>query len=235
MKDHTIQYKGTNILFKNLHETGHNIDRFILDGSLFRRADHNFDFINSWINPGSTVYDIGAYIGSFAIPMHLEGMNVICFEGFPDNEKRLRENCNPYGIETRCVAVSDEEKTIVTKFNDCSNQEPVEREITYVMFDDYMKRCNLEKPDLVKIDIEGMETLALKCMTNLLENVRPVWSLGYHEGIDITFDGYPGWVTKENGGFDFDRFFELDYDVYDQTERKVDSFNGFGEYVCVPK
>ena len=230
-----INYKGHDIEFHDLHESGHNIDKFILEETLFRRPDHNFSNICSTIKKGSLVYDIGAYIGSFAIPMHLEGMRVICFEGFPDNAERLSKNCDPYGIETHCIAVSDQKKTVVTKFNDCSDQEPQDREINYVIFDDYMKEHGLDDPDLVKLDIEGMETLALKGMTNLLEKVRPVWSLGYHEGLEVKFDGYPGWVTKEEGGFDFDKFFHLDYDVYNSIGRKIQSFEGFGEYICIPK
>jgi FkbM family methyltransferase len=235
MINKTISYKGHLINFKNLHEKGHNIDKLIINETLFNREDHCFDPLVKLIEKGSVVYDIGAYIGSFAIPMAIEGMKVICFEGFPDNVKRLKENCYPYNIEVHSIAVSDHKETVTTKFNDCSNQEPQEREIEYVVFDDYVNEKGVEQPSLVKLDIEGMETLALKGMTNLLENIRPVWSLGYHKGINITFEGYPGWVSKENGGFDFDRFFELDYYVYNSRGQRIESFGGFGEYICIPK
>ena len=84
----SIQYKNNEIYFKNLLTEGHNLDKFILNGSLFQRPDHQFNDVLKLISPNSIVYDIGAYIGTFSIPLALENMKVHSFEGFPDNFER---------------------------------------------------------------------------------------------------------------------------------------------------
>ncbi|HUV84594.1 MAG TPA: FkbM family methyltransferase, partial [Methanosarcinales archaeon] len=204
--DKSINYKGHEISFYNLISGHHNIDKFILNGSLFNRPDHKFESIITLLKPNSIVYDIGAYIGSFAIPMTIEGSKVYAFEGFPDNYKRLEKNCLPYNISTYLIAVNNKNDKVKTKFNDCTDTEPQEREIEYCIFDSYIEKINIPKPDLVKLDIEGMETLALFGMTNLLENIRPIWQIGYHKGLEEKFEHYPGFVDISMGGFDFSTF-----------------------------
>ena len=235
-RDATIQYKDHNVQFYNLLEEGNNIDRHIIRGNLYQRADHNFAKILRLMRPQSVVYDIGAYIGTFSITMALEGMKVLAFEGFPDNFDRAQLNCAPYdNIELHLCAVSNAPSTAVTKFNDCTDGEPEEREISYVIFDDYVKEKNLEKPDFVKLDIEGMETLALWGMTDILHNVRPIWQIGYHIGMDISYEGYPGFVKPENGGFDFTSFDKLDYNIYNDHGQRVPTLSAWGEYICIPQ
>jgi len=234
--DAEITYKNNIIKFYDLFETGHNIDKFIMNKQLYTRADHNFEFLLGLIKPNSVVYDVGAYIGTFSIPFALENMRVHTFEGFPDNFHRVKKNCAPYeNITVHLVAVSNENKIIVTKFNDCTAQTPIEREIKFVVFDEYLVENNIEMPDLIKIDIEGMETLALFGMKNLIENVRPVWQIGYHKGLNVKFDGYPGFVNPEDGGFDFNEFVKHGYKIYNEQHREVQGFTVWGEYVCVPE
>lgn len=234
--DSEIMYKSNVIKFYDLFETGHNIDKFVINKGLYSRTDHNFEFLLNKIKPNSVVYDIGAYIGSFSIPFALENMRVYAFEGFPDNYVRMKKNCEIYeNIDVHLVAVNNKNETIKTKFNDCTAQIPIEREIKFVIFDDYLKENNIEKPDLIKLDIEGMETLALFGMINLIENVRPVWQIGYHKGLDVKFDGYPGFVNPEDGGFDFNEFSKNNYRIYNEQHNEVQGFTTWGEYVCVPQ
>jgi len=234
--EYTVKYKGEEIKFYNLLTEGHNIDKLIMKGSVYERVDHKFEYLLKRLEPGSVIYDIGAYIGTFAIPFAIEGMKVHAFEGFPYNYERLKKNCEVYdNIEVNLIAVSNKNATVETKFNDCTNREPESCEINYTIFDEYIEENGIEMPDLVKIDIEGMETLALFGMTNLLENVRPIWQIGYHAGMEIEFDDYPGFVKTKDGGFDFDTFIKLDYDVYDESGKLVNKFTTWGEYLCVPK
>ena len=89
----------------------------------------------------------------------------------------------------------------------------------------------------VKLDIEGMETVALFGMKNLLENIRPIWHIGYHPTVEEKYEHYPGFVPVQEGGFDFDKFRdELDYAVFCyKSGRYVATFSDFGEYLCIPK
>ena len=231
-----ITYKNNTIKFHNLFETGHNIDKFIMNKQLYTRADHNFEFLLNLIKPNSVVFDIGAYIGTFSIPFALEGMFVHSFEGFPDNFERVKGNCLPYNnIIVHLAAVSNKNETILTKFNDCTAQMPLERIIKYVILDEFLSDNFIPEPDLVKVDIEGMETLALFGMKNLIEKVRPVWQIGYHIGLDVKFDGYPGFVHVKDGGFNFDEFTKHGYKIYNEQHNEVQGFTTWGEYVCVPQ
>ena len=134
------------------------------------------------------------------------------------------------------MALSDEKKTVYTKFNDCTDLDPVARQITYVRLDDFMREHSLQKPDLVKLDIEGMETIALFGMKNLLENIRPIWQIGYHPTVEEKYEHYPGFVSVENGGFNFNQFHDnLNYAVFDELGRYCKTFTNFGEYICIPK
>lgn len=235
--DSSIQYKNETIKFYDLLESGHNLDKHIIHKTLYGRQDHKFDKLLKLLKPNSVVYDIGAYIGTFSIPFAIEGMKVHAFEGFPDNYNRCKKNCEAYNnINVKLIAVSNENKTVKTKFNDCTAQdEAKEREIQYVIFDEFLKKNNIEPPDLVKVDIEGMETLALYGMTNLLKNIRPIWQIGYHKGLEVKYDNYPGFVEVEDGGFNFSRFVELGYNVYDESNTLVNDFTTWGEYICIPK
>lgn len=230
-----IKYKNNLIKFYDLFETGHNIDKFILNNQLYSRADHNFNKLLNLIKPNSVIYDIGAYIGSFSIPFALENMKVYAFEGFPDNFERAKKNCFLYkNIIVYLAAVSNKNETIITKFNDCTAQTPSERVIIYVIFDDFLKKNYIPKPDFVKMDIEGMETLALFGMKNLIENIRPIWQIGYHIDLNIKYDGYPGFVHVKDGGFDFNTFKKLGYKIYNEQNNEVQEFTTCGEYLCIP-
>ena len=232
------KYKNHEIQFYDLLTTGHNMDKFILSDSVYDRPDHNFDMILRLLKKGSVVYDLGSYIGTFAIPMAIEDMEVYAFEGFPDNFERCKKNSEPYGVTNYMCAVSDKNYSVESKFNNCMDNEYEVRKINYYRLDDFVESHSLPLPDLVKMDIEGMETIALHGMTNILENVRPIWSMGYHFKFYSTVEGYPGWIDIEDGGFDFQRFHELGYWIFDELGRRnhpsVLQQRG-GEFIFVPE
>ena len=66
MNKKEIFYKNHKIVFHDLLDTGWNMDRWIREGTLFRRPDHNFDNILKLLKPNSVIYDIGSYIGTYA-------------------------------------------------------------------------------------------------------------------------------------------------------------------------
>lgn len=236
-KKHT-SYEDYEINFYDLLETGMNMDKHIIAGTAFHRPDHQFEPLVSLIPRGSVVYDVGSYIGTFAIPMAIEGMRIFAFEGFPDNYERCKRNTSPYNVKNYQVAVSDKNYEVDSKFNNCMDNEYEVRKIKYARLDDYVKEHSIPDPALVKMDIEGMESIALHGMTHLLENVRPIWAMGYHFEFYSTVEGYPGWVDVKDGGFDFQTFDKLDYAIFDEAFRHVpaDILNHRGgEFVFVPK
>ena len=146
-------------------------------------------------------------------------------------------------------ALSNENKKVISKFGDCTatEQEPVE--IEYFMFDEYVQNNKIPSPKLVKMDIEGMESLALLKMKRVLEYSRPIWLIGFHhpgnillENPEQKIEGYAGFVISEEGGFDFDRFKKLGYEIFDLKRHsyctnKEEWFKWGdcnGEYMCIP-
>jgi FkbM family methyltransferase len=233
--DATINYRDTPIKFYDLLDTGYNMDKFIREGSLYTRGDHQFQSLIPHIPKEGVVYDIGAYIGTFSIPMALEGFDVIAFEGFPSNSKRAAKNCVAYpSIDVHNVAVSNKTYEVETKFNDCTDQgERKEALIKYVELDNYVKENNIPNPDFIKLDIEGMETIALFGMKNMIKNVKPIWQICYHADHPEKHEHYPGFVKTQDGGFDFSTLFE-DYNI-SLEGTPVTSFSRWGEYLLVPK
>lgn len=242
--DKSIIYTDTknkqhNINFYDLLKSGHNMDKHIINGSLFQRPDHHFGMLVNLLKPDSVVYDVGAYIGTFSIPMAIEGMQLHAFEGFPDNYTRCMKNTEPYNVINHLCAVSDKEYSVESKFNSCMDDGYEKKDhISYFRLDDFMTNNSLPTPDLVKVDIEGMETIALHGMTNLIENIRPIWQMGYHYKFYSTLEGYPGWVDVEDGGYDFQNFHKLDYLIYDERGRLNDPSvlnRRGGEFIFIPK
>lgn len=233
------------IMFHDLLEQGHNMDAAVRDGSLFSRPDHNYAPLLEYLHPGDVVYDCGAYIGTFSIPMCLEGMMVYSFEAWPDNAARCEKNYAPYdNIESFSVALSNENKTETQQIVHCMdwvNHDSSDfREIRNVRLDDFIIEQNLPDPHLIKMDIEGMESLAMLGCTRLLEEVRPVWQMGYHFRIEhgVDMPSFPGWVDTHNGGFDWRTIEELDYVVCDHHGTEIGSqvlFSRGGEYIFVPR
>ena len=191
-----------------------------------------------WLNafePGDTVLDIGGYIGLVSIPLAFFGGIVHTFEGSPRNYIRVKEICSPLRqIKIHPVALSNQSKQCTTRFNDCIDGEHPEQEVTYQVYDEYARENNISDPKFVKMDIEGMESMALLGMTHLLENIRPVWQIEWHCHINNRYAGYPGFVSHEDGGFDFNKFGALNYTIYDENFKIVKKFDMPTNYFIFP-
>jgi FkbM family methyltransferase len=191
-----------------------------------------------FIRPGDTVLDAGAYIGLISIHFAALGAKVIAIEGSKRNSERLRKMAESFSenIEVHEIAISDKEESCTTKFNDCVDREHPLQEIKYVRYDDYARKMNLPDPSYVKMDIEGMETLALKGMERLIYETRPVWQIEFHKEIPFKYDGYPGYVPTEDGGFDFEEFERNGYVVLDERGKrtKTKHMECFKNYFFVP-
>lgn len=180
----------------------------------------------SFFEPGDTVLDIGANIGVMSIAFALLGGMVHAIEGSARHVCRLRRICAPLrSITVHPVAVSDETRTELGLLDDCAGQMPVQ-EIHFVAYDDYARE-NIPDPRFVKIDIEGMESLALLRMRNLIHNVRPKWQIEYHPSMG-------GFVKLDDDGFDFLEFVRADYRIFDQDMNPVPEMTQDMNYFLLP-
>ncbi|HEB66176.1 MAG TPA: FkbM family methyltransferase [Chloroflexi bacterium] len=155
--------------------------------------------IRRWVRPGWTVYDAGANVGYISLllarAVGSEG-RVFAFEALPANQERWRRNAalNPQGGALRLIPAAVADKTGSARFlvgpSDDTGKaagsagralEYAESvEVPAVSLDDFVYAQGNPPPDLVKMDIEGGEVLALPGMARLLREARPLLFLELH-------------------------------------------------------
>ncbi len=156
--------------------------------------------IKDLIQPGWVVYDVGANIGyislSLAKAVSTAG-HVYAFEALPDNFARVQKNIRLSSLQdtiTPVHAAVIEASHPVTFLVGPSNgmgkvsgsagrQEVVyEQSLTVpgLSLDDYVYQQGNPAPQVVKMDIEGGEVLALPGMRRILDEAHPVMLLELH-------------------------------------------------------
>lgn len=168
------------------------------------------DVVLDLVNSGQTVYDIGANIGYFTLlfakRVGSKG-HVFAFEALPTNVDRLKNNIGINGFEDSVTvvhaAVQDRSgksefligpSTGMGKVAGSGGRSRVEYEesihIDGIAIDDFIDVFGNPSPDIVKIDIEGGEILALPGMDKLLLGRRPILLVELHgfEAAQVTWD-----------------------------------------------
>lgn len=155
--------------------------------------------IEELVRPGQTAYDVGANVGYVSLLLARrvgrEG-TVIAFEPFPANVDRLKQNLSAHAdlahmevvaaavVETAqtvsfLVGASDDTGRVIASAAEApssGNQLPVRG----VALDELVFGQGYPPPQVVKIDIEGGEVAALRGMSRLLRQVRPLILLETH-------------------------------------------------------
>lgn len=152
------------------------------------------------VQPGMVAYDVGANIGYISLLLARQVGNagkVYAFEALPANLERLRANLalNKLGenIVVIPAAVVDSERPVrfligpsggMGKVDGSAGRDGVPYsdsvEVAGLSLDAFVfGRCN-PSPQVVKMDIEGGEILALPGMVRVLEQARPLVLLELH-------------------------------------------------------
>jgi FkbM family methyltransferase len=146
------------------------------------------------------VYDVGAFVGLFAMHCARTADRVICFEPMDVTRKRLLENLalnNFTNVQVRPFGVGESPATLELSFDplmpggasvDATLSEGIRatgaaterRTITITTLDHDAAAERLPAPDLIKIDIEGFELQALRGGANLLRTHHPELYLEMH-------------------------------------------------------
>ncbi len=142
------------------------------------------DYIRSTLPRGGTFVDVGANVGWHTLPAarHIgrEG-RVYAFEPIPSNAASLRRNIELNGlpnviVETRALSDRPGPRAMAMESPHSSNASMAPPgpdspcfEVECVRFDDYVRSRGIGRIDLIKLDIEGAETAALRGMTGLLD------------------------------------------------------------------
>ena len=139
------------------------------------------------IKPGMTVIDIGAHVGYFTrLFSRLVGKRgvVIAFEADINNYNLLNKNTHlKSNVKNYHVAVADKNGTVdffktVDKTGShslvASETRPDKITVSAQTLDDFLAEKAISQVDIIKMDIEGGEPLALKGMTDTLSNNKNI-------------------------------------------------------------
>lgn len=142
----------------------------------------------TFVCPGDAIIDVGAHIGTFAITLWKKsqpGGTVIAFEANPKTFELLEHNIaqNSSAIKAVCCGVSDTKGPLYLKdrgtrkeTNSGADYLVTEKSgdadlvIELVAIDDVIEG----RVDLIKIDVEGMETSVLKSAERTIDKYQPL-------------------------------------------------------------
>jgi len=158
------------------------------------------DAAREFIRPGMIVYDVGANIGYVSLLLAHAARpdgKVFAFEALPANIERIRRNIELNGLENRISliprAVADKGGELTFYVHESVGmgkvagsagrpQEQYQAEITVkaLSLDEFVYQQGNPAPDVVKMDIEGGEVLALPGMKRILAEHQPLLLLELH-------------------------------------------------------
>ena len=157
------------------------------------------DAVGAAVRKGWVAYDIGANIGYISLVLANavgEFGQVIAFEALPTNLDRLRKNLQLNGLASRVRVIpgavteaSGEVQFLVGpsgamgKVAGSAGRTDIHGEtikIPGIALDDFVYRDGNPVPNVIKMDIEGGEVLALRGMTRLVSEARPIIFLELH-------------------------------------------------------
>ncbi|MFH1633156.1 MAG: FkbM family methyltransferase [Chloroflexota bacterium] len=155
--------------------------------------------VREFAQPGWVAYDVGANIGYITLLLARavdEGGQVFSFEALPANLERLRVNVGLNGLGHRVeiipgavAAASAPVRFLVGPSGAMGKAEGsagrqgghIESlEVPGIALDDFIYRDGNPPPQVIKMDIEGGEVLALRGMPRVLREARPLILLELH-------------------------------------------------------
>jgi FkbM family methyltransferase len=152
------------------------------------------------VKPGMVAYDVGANIGYITLLLaQAVGASgqVISFEALPDNVERLLGNLALNKLEARvqveAVAVVDHSRRVeflvgpsggMGKAQGSAGRQSIKYartlEVPGLSLDEFVFQLGHPEPQIIKIDIEGGEVLALPGMLRLLKEAKPLILMELH-------------------------------------------------------
>jgi FkbM family methyltransferase len=156
--------------------------------------------IRHFVKPGMTAFDVGANIGYISLLLSKavgKDGKVLSVEALPANIKRLQGHVgiNPFAANVTVLhaAVVDASRPITFLVHSSTSMgkavgsagrtdEKYANEIKVggVSLDDLVYKLSNPAPDLIKMDIEGGELLAMQGMTRLLREKQPLMMIELH-------------------------------------------------------
>lgn len=196
--------------------------------------------IRDFVKPSMVTYDIGANIGYISLQLARavgKDGQVYAFEALPENVERLRANISLNGMDSyitvlpQAVSGSTEMVTFLVgpsggtgKVSGSAGRQdlsyPQEIFVEAVSLDGFVYELGYAVPDVVKMDIEGGELIAISGMRRVLSKARPVVLIELHgfEAARVVWDELQRAeyrICKMASGYEeVARFEELDWKSY---------------------
>jgi len=155
--------------------------------------------LRTLIPAGAVVYDVGANIGYVSLLLAKaagEAGRVYAFEALPDNVERLQRNLalNGFGARVQVVAKAVTGAAGPVRFlvhasggmgkaaGSAGRDDPYSAELIVdgISLDEFVYSGHNPLPNVVKMDIEGGEVLALPGMRRVLKEARPLMLMELH-------------------------------------------------------
>jgi FkbM family methyltransferase len=142
--------------------------------------------LRTFVDPGDLVYDVGAHIGTFAIPLAQacgETGRVIAIEADESNFALLRHNLGQHGLLGRVtplfgLAGAGTGRFRATRFPGHTSAtyftpDPAGESLATIRIDD-LHAIDPARVGVIKIDVEGMELCVLRSAERTIARDRPV-------------------------------------------------------------
>jgi FkbM family methyltransferase len=173
--------------------------------------------IRKLVQPGAIIYDVGANIGYVSLLLAKaagKDGHVFAFEALPENAQRWRENIRLNGMEANLSlfsgAVTEVSGLVVFLVHEsggmgkaagsAGRDDRYQSELTVpgLSLDDFVYGLGNPPPQVVKMDIEGGEVLALPGMRRVLCEARPLMLMELH-GHEAS---QAAWVVLTGAGYE---------------------------------
>ena len=136
------------------------------------------------VRPGMSVWDIGAHVGYYVLAVAAlspSGQH-LAVEPDPANIERLRANLRLNNVSAEIVEAAVTDYAGEVRFDTASELGRIRDDggiaVRSVKLDDLLD--GRSPPDLVMMDIEGGEAVAVPAALRLLEKIRPAWLVELH-------------------------------------------------------
>lgn len=143
-----------------------------------------------WIKEGDIVFDVGAHVGFYTLLGSIlvgDRGKVVAFEPIPRNLSYLKKHLqinSVRNVEIVEVAVSDRHGSIRLSSGPSSSMWHLDSqgalEVPSVSLDEIVLNAKVPPPNVIKMDIEGAEFLALKGAARVVREFHPVLILSTH-------------------------------------------------------
>lgn len=161
--------------------------------------------------PGGVAFDVGANIGFWTVPLAAAASTVHAYEPLRTNAERLRRNLAENGLQERVrihpVGLSDAAGHATLRVLEDPDRSPLTgnaaldidslassaaEDIALTTLDDHVTGLDLERIDLIKVDIEGHENAFFRGAMETIRTFRPVMWVEWNGYLYSLRDGDPG-------------------------------------------